>query len=135
MFFSQEQAHKTVLEISLPVPLLISPLHEGIHNHGYLLDLQSNKSASKDQRETCQIQILKINRVCCSLICSHSTATANKDVNIFFASTSVIVQLLKSIFDFKNGINVLLILYHFSTWYHVIMFFIIIHSHCHRADR
>lgn len=42
MFFLQEQVHKTVLEISLPVPLLISPLHEG--KHGHLLNLQIKKS-------------------------------------------------------------------------------------------
>lgn len=60
VFFLQEQAPKTVLEISLLVPLLISPLHEGIHYHGYLLDLQLNRSASKDQRETCQTQIISI---------------------------------------------------------------------------
>lgn len=29
LFFLQEQAHKTVLETFLPVPLLIFPLHEG----------------------------------------------------------------------------------------------------------
>ncbi len=92
--FLQGQAHKTVLEISLPVPLLISPLHEGKNNHRYLLDLQLNKSSSKGRREP-------------------------RQKHIFSAS----IQLLECIYAFENSINGVFILNHFSTRYHVIVYF------------
>lgn len=124
-FILQEQAHKTVQEISLLVPLLISPLHEGIHNQASLLDLQLNKSASKDQRVTCM-------RMLCSGLKPFNSVSQERRSYILCQHKS---EYSESIYLFTSSINNVFILDHFMISCNYVFFFIIIHSHCHRADR